>query len=277
MEEARILQMVETMRRSGKYSALRKKLLEMNAVDIARILNGLPIEDLLRVLGILPGDAAAGVFSYLEEETKRKLAAEMADSELEALIDKMFLDDAAAFLRCVDADTVKRALARLDAEKREALTTLLAYPRSSAGSLMTVECIELGDGMTAGEALASVRKTGGKKETADICCCVDYARRLVGTVSLRALLASDEKALVGDICDGGEKLVCVGAGESVKKAAQLVRKYDLVCLPVIGEGRKLAGIITVDDILDAMPVRWSAPSRLWRSSPSRPRFLLRGR
>lgn len=252
MEEDKILEMVNTLRACGKHSALRKLLCEMNAVDIAQALNGLETDDLLRVIHILPKDVSTGVFSYFSADTQERLARAMPDSELEALIEDLFIDDAVDFLQAVPEDVSKRALARMEPEERKVITQFLAYPRFSAGSMMTVEFVELEDDMTLAEAIALIRKTGADKETIDTCCCVDYSRRLVGTVSLKALLLNDEKKHISEVMDGGEKLIYVSTGDDRKKVIALARKYDLSCLPVVDEDKKIAGIITVDDMIDVI-------------------------
>ncbi len=252
MEEDKILEMVNTLRSCGKHSALRKLLCEMNAVDIAQALNGLETEDLLRVIRILPKDVSTGVFSYFNADTQERLARAMPDSELEALIEDLFIDDAVDFLQAVPEDVRKRALARMDPDERKVISQFLAYSRFSAGSMMTVEFVELDDDMTIAEAIAFIRKTGADKETISTCYCVDYSRRLVGAVPIKALLLNDEKKLVSDVMDNGEKLIYVSTEDDRKKVIALARKYDLYCLPVVDEDRKLAGIITVDDIIDVI-------------------------
>ncbi len=252
MEESKFLEMVDSMRASGKFSALRKKLSDMNAVDVAQLISILKDEDLLRIFRILPKDAAAGVFSYFEPETQERLVREMADSELEALIEDLFMDDTADFLQSAPDDVVTRVLARMEPEERQLINQYLQYPRFSAGSLMTAEFVELGDSMTVGEALAFIRKTGADKETVYACYCVDYARRLIGAVPLSRLILSDEKALVRDLMDDGDKLKFVQTGDDQKKVIDLARKYDLCCLPVVDEDKKLTGIITIDDIIDVL-------------------------
>lgn len=252
MEENRILEMVDTLRASGKHSALRKALCDMNAVDTAQAINGLGTDDLLRVVRILPKDVSTGVFSYLGEDTQERLARAMPDSELEALVEDLSMDDAVDFLQAVPEDIEKRALARMEPEERKVINQFLAYPRFSAGSMMTAEFVELEDDMTVAEAVAFIRKTGAGKETIDTCYCVDYARRLTGSVRLKTLLFSDEKKLLSEVMDSGEKLIYLSTGDDRKKVIALARKYDLVCLPVVDEDRKIAGIITIDDIIDVI-------------------------
>ena len=254
MEENRFLEMVDTMRASGKYSALRKILCDMNTVDTAQLIEVLEAEDLLRVFNILPEDVSAGVFSYFEPHTQEKLVDVMQDSELETLVENLFIDDTVAFLRSAPADVVKRILARMESDERKRINQHLQYPRFSAGSLMTCEFIELDDSMTVSEAMTLIRKTGSKKETVYVCYCVDYVRRLIGAVPLSRLLLSDDNASIRDIMDSGDKLKFVGTDDDQKKVIDLARKYDLYCLPVVDTDKKLAGIITIDDIIDVLVV-----------------------
>lgn len=219
MEENRFLEMVDTMRASGKYSALRKILCDMNTVDTAQLIEVLEAEDLLRVFNILPEDVSAGVFSYFEPHTQEKLVDVMQDSELETLVENLFIDDTVAFLRSAPADVVKRVLARMESDERKRINQHLQYPRFSAGSLMTCEFIELDDSMTVSEAMTLIRKTGSKKETVYVCYCVDYVRRLIGAVPLSRLLLSDDNASIRDIMDSGDKLKFVGTDDDQKRSS----------------------------------------------------------
>lgn len=252
MEETRFLEMVDTMRASGKYSALRKILCNMNTVDTAQTIEVLEAEDLLRVFNILPEDVSAGVFSYFEPHTQEKLVSVMQDSELEALIENLFIDDTMSFFRAAPPDIVERVLARMESDERKQINQHLQYSRFSAGSLMTCEFVELNDSMTVSEAMTLIRKIGSKKETVYVCYCVDHVHRLIGAVPLSRLLLSDDKTPVRDIMDSGEKLKFVVTDDDQKKVIDLARKYDLYCLPVVDEDKKLAGIITIDDIIDVL-------------------------
>ena len=93
-----ILENISTLLAEGKLSELREQLCDLNVVDIAQAMESLPADELLRIFRILPKDISADVFSYLEPDSQAQLLNLITDSELESLLDDMFLDDTVDFL-----------------------------------------------------------------------------------------------------------------------------------------------------------------------------------
>lgn len=252
MNKDNLLIMLESLRASGRYSALRKGLCEMNVVDTAELLETLGTEDLLRVFRILPKDVSTDVFSYFDAETKARLVGAITDSELEALVNDLFLDDAVDFLEELPANIVKRVIARAEPETRTMINRFLQYPEFSAGSIMTIEMVELRDDLTVGEAIEHIRRTGVDKETIYTAYCIDASRHLIGSVALRQLILSDTQTPVSDLMCAKDKLISVNTHDDQEVVADLVRKYDLLSVPVTDSEGRLVGIITIDDIVDVI-------------------------
>ncbi len=229
---------------------LRERLSEMNVVDIAEFIEELPEEKLILTFRILPKDIASDVFAYLGADNQAKIVEGMNDKELGALVDELYVDDAVDFIEEVPANVVRRVLANASKEMRDTINRFLKYPENSAGSLMTIEMVELHDRLTVGEAIKSIRSTGIDKETIYTCYVIDDKRHLIGVLPLRRLLLADETTAISDIMSDDEQIVSVHTLEDQEVVAELVRKYDLLSIPVVdGEGR-LVGIITIDDIVD---------------------------
>lgn len=249
--EALIDQIVEHISK-GEISALRELLTELNVVDTAQIMEELESKQRLPVFRVLPKDISAEVFSYLEPDSQADLVRMITDAELERLLDEMFLDDTVDFLEEVPANVVTRVLAHSDPETRKLINRFLKYPEDCAGSLMTIEMVHLRTSLTAAQAIEKIRKTGVDKETVYTCYCIDREHHLLGSVPLLSLLLCDESTLVGDIMEDDAQLISVNTLDDREYVVDIVKKYDLLSVPVVDNENRLVGIITVDDIVDVI-------------------------
>lgn len=251
MEENRFAGLLELL---GRYNfpELRERLEKMNEVDIAEFMEDLNQEQTLLVFRILPKDISADVFSYLDSDSRTGIIEAATDKELHVLVDDLYLDDTVDMLEEVPANVVRRVLANTDPKTRELINRFLKYPDNSAGSIMTIEMVELHDRYTVREAIDHIRKTAVDKETIYTCYCIDDARHLIGSVQLRHLIISDEDDLIRDIMDSMEYQRYVHTLDDQEEVADIVRKYDLLSVPVLDNEDRLVGIITVDDIVDVI-------------------------
>lgn len=246
------LEQIAELCTNGEISALRELLCELNVVDVALLIEELEPKDKLRSFRVLPKDISAEVFAYLEAETQAELVRSITDSELERLLDEMFLDDTVDFLEEVPASVVTRVLAHSDPETRKLINKFLNYPDDCAGSLMTIEMVHLRTSLTAAEAIEKIRKTGVDKETVYTCYCIDKEHHLLGSIPLLSLLLCDKDTLVGDIMEEDAQLISVNTHDDREYVADIVKKYDLLSVPVVDRENRLVGIITVDDIVDVI-------------------------
>ncbi len=247
-----ILEQISQMIKNGEISALRELLTELNVVDIAQLIEELETGEKLPVFRILPKDISAEVFSYLETDTQSELVRRINDAELERLLDEMFLDDTVDFLEEMPANVVTRVLAHSDPETRKLINRFLKYPDECAGSLMTIEMVHLRTSLTAAEAIDRIRKNGIDKETVYTCYCIDREHHLLGSIPLLSLLLCDADTLVGDIMEDDAQLISVNTLDDREYVADIVKKYDLLSVPVVDNENRLVGIITVDDIVDVI-------------------------
>ena len=230
---------------------LRAELSEMPYADIAEFIDELDDDKLaVKIFRILSKDISADVFAYLELDKQSVIVQSITDSEIERLMDDLFIDDAVDFLEEVPANIVRRVLANTDKETRDLINRFLKYPENSAGSVMTIEMVELHDRLTVAEAIKNIRRTGVDKETIYTCYVIDDGRRLVGTIPLRRLLLNEEDTLITDIMTDEEQLIFVKTMDDQEEVAALAKKYDLLSVPVVDTEDRLVGIITIDDIVD---------------------------
>ncbi len=205
-------------------------------------------EEMLKVFRILPKDMAADVFSYLEVENQQTIITSLSDKEAANIIDNLMADDATDLLEEMPANVVKKLLANASPDTRRDINHLLRYPEDSAGSIMTVEYVDLKENLTVAEAIDRIRKVGLDSETINICYVLDPGRKLVGTVALRYLLLSDPDAVIGEMMH--ENVIAINTLMDQEEAARQFKKYDFTAMPVVDNEKRLVGIITVDDIVD---------------------------
>ena len=233
-----------------KISAVQAMLRQEKAVDTADILENLSDEFLPLAFRILPKDTAADVFAYMDSETQQKLIRSFSDSELKEVINDLYVDDAVDMIEEMPSNVVKRILRSANLEMRKSINMLLQYPKNSAGSIMTTEYVSLKRDMTVEDAFMRIRENGVDKETIYTAYIISENRKLIGTVSAKALLLSPMKSLIGDIMDTNFK--CVATAEDQESVAELFMKYDLLALPVVDAESRLVGIVTVDDAIDVL-------------------------
>ena len=230
---------------------LRDELADMAYPDIAEFIMEFDDDKIaVRLFRILPKDISADVFAYLDLDNQQAIVQSITDSEIQRLMDDLFVDDAVDFLEEVPANIVRRVLANTDKETRDTINRFLKYPENSAGSVMTNEMVELHDRLTVAEAVKSIRRNGIDKETIYTCYVIDDGRHLVGTLPLRRLLLNDEDTPLTEIMSDDEQLIFVRTMDDQEEVASVAKKYDLLSVPVTDKEDRLVGIITIDDIVD---------------------------
>ncbi|MDD2480733.1 MAG: magnesium transporter [Lutispora sp.] len=232
----------------NRYKEVRNEITEMNIVDIAHLLMELDNKRILILFRILPKEMAAGVFSYISLELQQYIIESITDREINNIVGELFLDDAVDFLEEMPSNVVKKVLRNTDEETRKLINQFLNYPEYSAGSVMTIEFVDLKKQMTVKQALNHIKATGIDKETINTCYVIDKGRKLEGVLSIRKLILADEETKVGDVMN--EDVIYANTLDDQEKIASSFKKYDLTALPVVDNEHRLVGIVTIDDIID---------------------------
>ena len=236
---------------SNSLQKARAALSEMNEVDIARLLEELgKKEQVLLVFRLLPKDLGADVFAYLDAEYQQMIIESISDREINAIVSELFIDDAVDLLEEMPAGVVKRVLHNTDEQTRRIINEFLKYPEHSAGSIMTIEYVDLREQFTVANALERIRRTGVDKETIYTCYVTDQTRKLLGIVALHRLLTVDNETLISDVMD--ENVQFVHTLDDQEAAISIMREYDLLSIPVVDNENRLVGIITIDDAVDVI-------------------------
>ncbi len=251
MEERKMEKEFEVLRElldTKQYTRLRQTAAEMNTADIAAFMDEMEDEDSLKMFRILPKSMAADVFAQLEMDDQQYIISSLSDKEASSVIDNLMADDATDLLEEMPANVVKKILANASPETRADINHLLRYPEDSAGSVMTVEFVDLKENMTVADAIDRIRDIGLDSETVNICYVLDSQRVLVGTVALRYLLIKEPDAVIGEIMN--ENVISINTMTDQEEAAKMFQKYDFTAMPVVDNENRLVGIITIDDVMD---------------------------
>ena len=232
-----------------EFKAVRSILDVMNEVDIASLLSTLSDKELALAFRLIPKDKAAEVFSNMDTSMQTYLVTMFTEKELKELLDDLYMDDTVDMLEELPANLVTRILATVSASDRSMINQLLNYPEDSAGSIMTTEYVDLREEMTVGQAMAHIKKTGIHKETI-YTCYITELRKLVGIVSAKDLMTTDDEVPIKDLME--TEIISVYTHADQEQVAQLFTKYDLLALPVIDQDGRMVGIVTFDDAMDVM-------------------------
>lgn len=233
-----------------RMKALQNRLEEMNEFDVAEFLTEVDVQRMPMVFRLLSKGKAAEVFANLEAPEQELIINSITDSELGAIIEELYVDDAVDMMEELPANVVKRVMRTATRETRNLINQYLKYPENSAGSIMTAEFVDLKKYMNVREAIARIRRIGEDKETIYTCFVTSADRKLEGVVSVKELLLSDDETVVGDIMD--TNVVFCMTQDDQEEAAEKISDYDLMALPVTDREGRLVGIVTVDDVIDVM-------------------------
>ncbi len=245
-----LVERMEQYLQEKKYVLARETIIELEPVDIAFIMETLPEDTIPIVFRLLPKELAAEVFVELDSDSQESLIRGFSKSELKEVVDELYLDDVVDIIEEMPANVVKRILSSADAETRRDINNILQYPESSTGSIMTTEYIDLKLTMTVEDAIKKIRRVGQDMETINVMYIVDEARHLLGYVSIRTLLLSEEDDTMADIMDDG--IISASTLDDQEVTARKFDKYDFLTMPVVDKENRLVGIVTIDDALDVL-------------------------
>lgn len=246
-----MMEQVEELYQNKQISQLKVLLNELNPADIAQLLEALDDEK-TRVFffRMLTKENAADTFVEFDSDTQENLIRAFSDTELRAVLDEIYVDDAADIIEEMPATLVKRILQNTDPETRIAINTILKYPEDSAGSIMTPEFVDLKKDMTVEDAFKRIRRQGVDKETIYTCYVTDASRHLLGVTTVKELLLHEYEDVISDFME--TNVISINTLEDQENASILMSKYDFLALPVVDMENRLVGIITIDDVIDVI-------------------------
>jgi magnesium transporter len=231
---------------------LAASLAQEHVADIVERLNAEPLERASAVLSAMPLERAAEVLDEPGLEAAADLVEAQPSERAIALLKALSADQRADIFRHLEATTRERLLTQLDPETRASLAQLLSYPENTAGSIMTTEFVAVPSSWSVGETLSHIRKVESTRETIYAIYVLNpNTKALLKAVSLRRLIVSEPHVSVLSIAPP-RRPVTVSPFADREEVARLISKYDLLAVPVVSRGGQVLGIVTVDDIIDAI-------------------------
>ena len=238
----KILELLE----ERKYPEIAALIKDMNPADVATLLEDLPQQNMPIVFRLCPKELAADAFAYMDGDSQEVLVQGFSDKELDEVMGQLFLDDTVDMIEEMPASVVKRILRHVDEDTRKMINQVLNYPKDSAGSIMTMEYVDLKRGMTVEQAFDRIRATGLDSETI-YTCYVTEKRKLIGQVDVKELLTTSESKTVEEIMD--TNMLYAHTTDDQEDVARTITKYGLIALPIVDHEMCMVGIVTVDDAM----------------------------
>ena len=234
--------------------ALRARFEELHPADIAEVLDRLDVEQVQYLWRLIDVEERGDVLIELEEDVRETLLASLSNEEIaEEVLENIESDDAADVVGELPEERAEKVIAQLDTEDREDLLSLLSYPEGTAGALMGTELIRVEMDWTVTQAIREMRRQAEEVETVHSVYVVNAAGQLLGRLSLKRLLleASSTRSTIGDLFQEDDTRT-VKVDDPDELVVQVMKKYDLVALPVVDDHNRLLGRITIDDVVDLM-------------------------
>lgn len=231
-----------------KFLELKEGIKDWEAPEVADLLMELNEEEQGIFFRLLNREQAAEVFSYLDITSQSNLLKTFTSENIRMILQDIPPDDRTALLEELPAEVTRNLLNLLSAEDLKEARMLLGYPEDSVGRLMTPDYVALKPYITIETALYEIRLSGKNKETIDRIYIVDDNFKLIDDIPLKDLIFSDPERKIEEIMDGN--FIAISAYKDKEEAVEMMKKYDLVAIPVIDSNGILVGIITHDDILD---------------------------
>jgi magnesium transporter len=231
------------------------ELAELHPADIAEIVGQVGPRERAAVLAALNANLAADTLQEMEEDLRSAALQEMPIDRAAKVLEKIEADEAADILAQLPDPLAQELLARLPDKREQDLRALASHPEHTAGSLMTTDFVMLPSKATAGKALEWIRSERPEQHMMTYLYIVDSEERLVGVVSLRDLVLAEPGDEVQSFME--DDLVEVTADVDEEEVGRVMTKYDLLAIPVVDDERRLLGIVTLDDALEAVvPDDW---------------------
>jgi len=233
-----------------KFASLKPLLTEMRPFDIAELINDIDEDKVLVIFRLLPKYLANETFVEMDSDTQEIVIKAFTDKELSAIINDLFVDDTVDMIEEMPSNVVRRILKVANKETRESINKLMGFPKDSAGSIMTPECITLRPWMTVDEALAKMRRQAFDKETIYTCYVTDDEKKLLGIVTAKDLILHEPTDKIETFMH--ENIVSAHTHTDKEEVSNMLSDYDLLAIPIVDSENRINGIVTIDDAIDVI-------------------------
>ena len=235
---------------SKNISELKNIFNEYNSVDIAELLQDLPVNKTIFALTTIPSSLTADVFAYLSDDYKQEVIELLKEADLKKILKELYSDDIVDVIEQMPTNIVRKILKSVDKGLRADINKLLSYKEDSAGTIMNIEYVELKKSDTCKSAIEKIRKLANDLETVSYSYVVNEKRDLIGYIALKEILKCDDDTLIIDIME--QDIISVDVDDDKEEVATTFKRYDLSSIAVVNKEKKMLGIITSDDIIDVI-------------------------
>ena len=225
----------------------RNQMNELHPADLADIIESIPIQNIRTVLDTIDAETTGETLYELEPEMRNVVISQMDDEQVSDILEEMEPDEAADVLSDLPEERAQELLDLMDQEDAEDIQELLEHEEDSAGGLMNPDYFRLTSDITTGRALELLKENASEIETIYYGYIVDADERLEGVISLKDLLLMPPETHITDVMEENIKFVSIDA--EPEDMLETLAKYDLIAVPVFDTDDRMAGIVTVDDVL----------------------------
>lgn len=227
---------------------LERLLANLHPADIADILESLPIEGRLIVWDLVKVESDGDILVEVSDAVRQTLIEDMDSSELLAAAEYLDTDEIADIAQDLPEDVLQNLLESLDVQNRERLESALSYPENTVGALMDYDVVTIRDNVNLEVVLNYLRKLGKLPSNTDKLFVVNSNGIILGILSLKTIVVSDQMAKVKDVMSSDP--VLFGPDDLAEEASDAFERYDLITAPVVDKKNKLIGRLSVDAVVD---------------------------
>ncbi|MEH6530222.1 MAG: magnesium transporter [Photobacterium frigidiphilum] len=242
------LQEVNTALENGMFVHVRRILQDMEPEDIAHLLEASPPKERQVLWQLTDPEEQGEILDELSEDVKDGIVSQMEPEKLAAVTEGMESDDVAYVLRSLSDERYQEVLAQMDATDRHRIEKALAYPEETAGGMMSTDFITIRGDVTADVVLRYLRMKGELPEATDALYVVDEQEKLIGHLSLSALITTQPDIEIRDVMEDSDEAIPVDMDDS--EIANLFERRNWISAPVVDANNHLVGRITIDDVVD---------------------------
>ena len=241
---------VKTLIEGHDSQGLRRLIDDARPADVADLIEHLNPDERLFVFKLLEPEGAGEVLVEIEPPVQDRILKDLDNQAISEIVEELDSDDAADLVGDLPANRAKKIIETVGDEAFGELEKLLPFPEDTAGGIMALEYVAVKAGATVQDAIESVREKREEVESLYYLWVVDVSGVLVGVISLKDLVLEPGVRKVSDIMN--REVISVHVNTDQEEVVQLVKKYDLVNIPVVDESNRLVGRITHDDIIDVI-------------------------
>jgi len=236
----------ETIIQSEDVLQIREFLNNQNISDIAELIYEFPDYE-TQIIANMSTHRAASAFKILDTPTQKRIIQELPAFKTAELLNDLSADDRTAFLEELPSEVVKELIKTLDPEERKITLSLLGYPESSVGRLMTPDYIAVHKDWTVREVIEHIREVGKDSETIDVIYVVDDKGLFIDDIRIREIILANPDKRIEDVIDN--RYIALNVNDDQETASEAFKMNNRVALPVLDNNNVLLGIVTIDDVL----------------------------